>query len=447
MANIPIGEKTEVDMRVSTAYSSTQQHKSKWVQYAIVVVILLVFLFVFHRPSSTSPASSSTSSISIFGNGKNTKIIKAATWNIAAINNNPFEYWITSDDPQYNHLMSNVSSFIVAPGSQDIKIREVFTESMVTELVELLKDAFPTSAEQIKTYYEQNFADKSIVSGFIKDGIIGKKRLVSMPDRVTNTINTADGKTVLRPTVINCFQGDLHDVKTWWKEWKYFVFQEEVTIKKASKTKSNSSTPSPAVITKTKIFQMIPKIEKAKYPSITVEEEAMSAPLSVLSLAIFDAILVHMMNLISSQYHMNWQMMRNQMCQMLNFKKNDRVLSILDTTYGDSDLVFLQEVAGNFLSFTKDKAISHLFDIHQSQYMDPDRDQNSFIMFKKGKYREVVEVTKEVTDILQLQVNAEHGNIPSKLPTVAGDLIVLVAMDADDKTKYIFASFHGDTNG
>lgn len=41
-----------------------------------------------------------------------------ATWNIAAINNNPFEYWITHDDADYNALMEGVQSFIDQPGAQ-----------------------------------------------------------------------------------------------------------------------------------------------------------------------------------------------------------------------------------------------------------------------------------------------------------------------------------------
>ena len=45
------------------------------------------------------------------------------------------------------------------------------------------------------------------IQGFIKDGMIGKKRLASMPDRVSNTIITSDKKVVTRPTVINCYEG------------------------------------------------------------------------------------------------------------------------------------------------------------------------------------------------------------------------------------------------
>ena len=34
--------------------------------------------------------------------------VNVATWNVAAINNNPFEYWITHSDKQYNELMDAV---------------------------------------------------------------------------------------------------------------------------------------------------------------------------------------------------------------------------------------------------------------------------------------------------------------------------------------------------
>ena len=38
-----------------------------------------------------------------------------ATWNIAAINNNPFEYWITHDDADYNAFHDCASSALLDP--------------------------------------------------------------------------------------------------------------------------------------------------------------------------------------------------------------------------------------------------------------------------------------------------------------------------------------------
>ena len=60
----------------------------------------------------------------------------AITWNMAAINNNPFEYWITNDgDPTYGKLMEDVSTFINDPGQQDVPVSSVFTPDMFEELM------------------------------------------------------------------------------------------------------------------------------------------------------------------------------------------------------------------------------------------------------------------------------------------------------------------------
>ena len=48
---------------------------------------------------------------------------QVATWNIAAVNNNPFEYWITHDDAQYNELMKRVQVWPVATKTGVLKIR------------------------------------------------------------------------------------------------------------------------------------------------------------------------------------------------------------------------------------------------------------------------------------------------------------------------------------
>ncbi|KAH8056666.1 hypothetical protein JL721_9949 [Aureococcus anophagefferens] len=123
--------------------------------------------------------------------------------------------------------------------------------------------------------WEADYKHRKIVSGFLKDAALGAKRLVSMPDRVTNTIS-AGRATRTRPTVINCYRGgDLGDVASWWAAWQKFMFDEVVAVGDASK--------SPAA--------MLPPIKKSKYPAITEAEEAISRPLSAVLLAAFDAIL------------------------------------------------------------------------------------------------------------------------------------------------------------
>ena len=76
---------------------------------------------------------------SLFGGGKDQEEgqgagLIAISWNVAAINNNPFEYYITHKDPKYNELMEDVQKFIDEPGEADVAVEEVFTPAMFQEL-------------------------------------------------------------------------------------------------------------------------------------------------------------------------------------------------------------------------------------------------------------------------------------------------------------------------
>jgi len=62
-------------------------------------------------------------------------------------------------------------------------------------------------------------------------------------------------------------------------------------------------------------------------------------PLQAMAGAIFDAILVHMMNTLAPA---SWMDLREDMCEKLNRKKNDRSVDILQTTYKAVDVQFLQ---------------------------------------------------------------------------------------------------------
>ena len=64
--------------------------------------------------------------------------LKTATWNIAAVNNNPFEYWVKHEDASYNTLMQGVESFIDQPGERDVPVSQVFTPAMWAELKALM---------------------------------------------------------------------------------------------------------------------------------------------------------------------------------------------------------------------------------------------------------------------------------------------------------------------
>ena len=54
--------------------------------------------------------------------------LRVASWNLAAVNNNPFEYWLTLKDPAYKKLMEDLEAFIEEPGARDVTVGEVFKE-------------------------------------------------------------------------------------------------------------------------------------------------------------------------------------------------------------------------------------------------------------------------------------------------------------------------------
>merc|ERR1712157_43608 len=112
--------------------------------------------------------------------------------------------------------------------------------------------------ESVSKYWKDDFRERLIVSGFMKDPLLGSKRLASMPDRITNTINVEGGEgQVFRPTVINMYEGDLSTLNQWWKAWEKFMFDDKLKIKGTSGVESKVP------------YQMLQTIKKAKYPDIT----------------------------------------------------------------------------------------------------------------------------------------------------------------------------------
>ena len=91
-----------------------------------------------------------------------------ATWNIAAINNNPFEYWITyKENPNYEKLMINVENFISNPTIEtDISVSEVFTNEMFIQLDEKLTST--CGWQSVKSYWDSDFKNRKIITGFLK---------------------------------------------------------------------------------------------------------------------------------------------------------------------------------------------------------------------------------------------------------------------------------------
>jgi hypothetical protein len=247
-----------------------------------------------------------------------------------------------------------------------------------------------------------------------------------MPDRITNTINIEGGEgQVYRPTVINMYSGDLSSMALWWAAWESFMFDSKLRIK------------GNAGVEEVHVYEMLQPIKRAKYPDITTQEEEDSLPLQTMCGAIFDAILVHMMNTVSPPDV--WQDLKKTMVENLNKQKVPHTMSILEDTYIDSDIITLQEVSASFIDQARASELGQAFHIISPMNLDAVRDQNSVICLNRDTFPEGPGV-----EISSLVENSFPEGVD--VPVAKGDILAITAKSKHD-VPFVIASFHGDTNG
>ena len=94
-------------------------------------------------------------------------------------------------------------------GVQDVEVRQMFTKAMFQELQRALVAAGWGGANETRRHWESNLRSLKVVAQFLRDPVLDKKRLVSMPGRLTNTVRDPGGAPRYRPTVVNCYPDDL----------------------------------------------------------------------------------------------------------------------------------------------------------------------------------------------------------------------------------------------
>ena len=348
---------------------------------------------------------------------------RVATWNIAAVNNNPFEYWVTHPDPEYNALMKAVQEFIDNPGARDCKLDQIFTNEMMMDFFQDMESRNINGVDSVRKMWLQDYSQRKGVQNFLLDKTIGVKRLTSMPDRITNTIHNIDGSISLRPSVISAYEGDMSSVEIWWKQWRNFIFRQEVHVL------STAAGEGPRVV-----CELIEPILRSKYPAITADEQAVSIPLQLLCLALFDGTLVHILNAVA---HKSWQRIKRTLSHALVRQKSQRTIAILEEKYSDLDVIFIQEAAAAlYLQLSSETAISSRFFILKSSVLDGKRDQNSFILASKCMFEE--NTATEVSDLVLRYVGGKW--------IAPGDLLAVTVRSRAGE-NFLLASFHGDSNG
>jgi hypothetical protein len=409
--------------------STKQQVRNKLIAFAVITALYTGFLyrsggaksFLSEESPAATSGRGSGSERSETMNGlsrmrNNGRTMTVATWNIAAINNNPFEYWLTmADNPDYEALMTSVEKFIESPEDNDIPVHKVFTDAMFDKLQTRMKAVGWSDVDIVRTeYWKKDYRNRKIVSQFLKDSLLGSKRLASMPDRVTNTINVAHSDMpACRPTVINMYEGDLSTIEQWYEVWEEFMFVHPLKILQKPKIKGAEATVESIIP-----YQMLQPILKAKYPDITEQEESISLPLQTLAISIFDAILVHMMNKVSPSPSV-WQNLKKTIVQSLIKNKVKNTLQILEESYSSADIVTLQEVSSSFIyEAASTTSLGKYFYVISPSNMDASRDQNSIIFLNKKTFPEGA--SSEITSLVESSFDPDVS-----VPIAKGDLLAV----------------------
>lgn len=104
----------------------------------------------------------------------------------------------------------------------------------------------------------------------------------------------------------------------------------------------------------------------------------MAAPLQVMFLAMYDSVLLYIVNEIGGF----WQMLRETICYNLVKTKNRRLTAIMGTVYKEYDIIFVQEAAKTFEINSNDVDLYNNFKLYHSDDLG-DVNQVSMILISK----------------------------------------------------------------
>ena len=370
---------------------------------------------------------------------------RASTWNVAAINNNPFEYYASargrgeasSDDggDVYESFLLAVERALSsdAGGASDATMARALGPDALDALQAKIaasgaaKDG--EAAARARRAYEARCGERTC-GEFLRDAEIGAKRLCSMPDRVTNTVNVFDDegerRTVRRPTVINCYDETLEDEGEWFRAWMGYMFDAKVRATRGGEARA--------------MVEMLVPIRRAKYPAVSEEEEALGIPLQIFYLAAFDAALARVATTAAGSFEA-WQRIRAGLVDTLVRHKVPRTLDVVEhcllgSSSSDVNLsaCFLQEVGASFADALEAReSVRDTYEIYRPEDLDVKRDQNSIVLVSKTFTRgeRAIEKTREILESL--------GDGAAKFSN--GDFCAFLVRGV------LFCSFHGDTDG
>jgi hypothetical protein len=371
---------------------------------------------LFRRTVSAPATFEGSPNISFENEPENTWIapLNVVSWNTAAPNNNPFEFWSMHENKEYDDMMCAVQKCLDCPAELDVALNDVFTNSMYEVLRLELSYQGMQDLDALDEIWNSNMKHRKAITGFLKDTSFGDKRLISMPDRMTSSIKTLSGQERFRPSPITGITEDMRDIPTWWSLWKKYMFETSVCVRGKHVTN---------------VFSLLQKIPRAKYPALTEAEEAVSRSLQTLCLALFDAVFTFLLSKIAPE---TWQPLKRSLHKALFENKASSCVSILQSQYYDADVIFVQEASEAFAARAGVCLNHHVL---RPSGVDGRRCQMSLILVKKGMFEHssAHDLTNKVLDDLAVKCVDK------------GDLCLFKIRSKQG--QFLLASFHGDSNG
>lgn len=137
--------------------------------------------------------------------------LKVVTWNLGALQTSPFEFW-HPEGSKVRHIQHKLDQSLQS--KIDLKISDIFDESKVKSLSGLVE----SDKLHVITERYRSLAKKS-VHAFLTDPEIGRKRFVSMADRVLRD-HPVFG---LRPSLVTGNTGGATSIEEWWPLYLSFL--------------------------------------------------------------------------------------------------------------------------------------------------------------------------------------------------------------------------------
>jgi hypothetical protein len=107
-------------------------------------------------------------------------------------------------------------------------------------------------------------------------------------------------------------------------------------------------------------FLILQTIPRSKYPALSEAEEALSLPLQVLCLALFDVVLVHLLSSVMPAH--TWQPLKWSLHRALYEDKEVSCVAVLKQHYAYADIIFVQARMLSPVSYLLSRVLPQPFD-------------------------------------------------------------------------------------